>query len=674
MSTPSLPLAACPAPGPANRPISASQTLLLAAVLLALAAALRLWHLDAGWFGVDQARDATWAERIASGTAWPVAGPQMRNRVRLGATYYFFWALPALVADSPLAGYAFAAVLGTAAVAGAGLLAHRIAGPAAGLVAMLWLAAHPVAVIHSRIAWAPAAVPAICALLLLVGRRFLREPRLGSATLLGGVAALATQVHLAAAALLPVAAGTLLARLGRVGRAGLAAAALGAGAVLWPMGLAVLQSVPVAPAATDVAVSPYAYRAIDFLFLVPRVLSGLTPAYAALPAAVRVWIPLEFGAILLPLGAAAWLASRTAGMREPATLRLVLAAFVATILVPLLLPIEVWAYYLDARMVCGAVAVGVAASRLDRRWSIGLLVFAVGRTALLAWWVAGAAKQGSIPANLDYLRIGGARPAEPSARAPLLTVAARRRLADVLVDTIGDVERPLRWYVHGPGANNLDNDNGYFILREARERGRPKSTGLEALLVPPGRVPASWIDGFAEPTRVNGIDAYAYPGTLHTRDGWLEGCASGGLPPPPVPAPLDYGNGEPRQTAWPCSDPVVAIPFGAPPRGVVVRAFPILVGQGSVEILSVDPSGETFLSGVGFLGRGVILPESTGTLRLRLHLDGPATLDLVELHGLRGDDPSGSRAEPRGGSPAAPTSPAGDLVRAAVRSSRAGEG
>ena len=122
MSTPSLPLAACPAPGPANRPISASQTLLLAGLLLALAAALRLWHLDAGWFGVDQARDATWAERIASGTAWPVAGPQMRNRVRLGATYYFFWALPALVADSPLAGYAFAALLGTAAVAGAGLL------------------------------------------------------------------------------------------------------------------------------------------------------------------------------------------------------------------------------------------------------------------------------------------------------------------------------------------------------------------------------------------------------------------------------------------------------------------------------------------------------------------------------------------------------------------------
>ena len=46
---------------------SSGRAALLLALVLAASAALRLWHLDAGWFGADQARDAAWAERISSG-------------------------------------------------------------------------------------------------------------------------------------------------------------------------------------------------------------------------------------------------------------------------------------------------------------------------------------------------------------------------------------------------------------------------------------------------------------------------------------------------------------------------------------------------------------------------------------------------------------------------------
>ncbi|MEW6273037.1 MAG: hypothetical protein AB1689_27480, partial [Thermodesulfobacteriota bacterium] len=144
--------------------------------MLLLAALLRLWHLEAGWFGVDQARDLAWAERIASGGPLPSVGPLMRGRFHLGALYYWFWAAPALVSTAPLAAYAFAALLGTGAVLATWWLARTLAGPVAALVAAAWLAASPIAVIDARIAWAPAALPPWTALLLLVATAFLAAP------------------------------------------------------------------------------------------------------------------------------------------------------------------------------------------------------------------------------------------------------------------------------------------------------------------------------------------------------------------------------------------------------------------------------------------------------------------------------------------------------------------
>ncbi|MFM8410097.1 MAG: hypothetical protein ACKOCT_07450, partial [Alphaproteobacteria bacterium] len=57
---------------------------------------------------------------------------------------------------------------------------------------------------------------------------------------------------------------------------------------------------------------------------------------------------------------------------------------------------------------------------------------------------------------------------------------------------------------------------------------------------------------------------------------------------------------------------------------------------------------DSFGSGIPSLGRGVMLPASSGEIRLRLALEGPSTLDLFSLH---------VRNAPVAPSPASPASP-----------------
>src|SRR5262249_33407306 len=99
------------------------------------------------------------------------------------------------------------------------------------------------------------------------------------------------------------------------------------------------------------------------------------------------------------------------------------------------------------------------------------------------------------------------------------------------------------------------------------------------------------------------------------------------------PHPLDYGRGEPHLPSWPCARPVVVVPFGASPSGMSVRILPRVSGAGRV--LSVDArpdAGRVRAEAPGF-GAGVVLAPGGGGLRIELQIDGPAALDLVELHG-----------------------------------------
>lgn len=596
-----------------------------------LGAALRLVHLDAGWFGVDQARDVAWAEAIASGDAYPAVGPLMRGRFHLGAVYYWFWALPAFVASEPLALYAYAALLGVLAVVLAWWLARRVAGPAAALVTVALLATSPVAVIDARIAWAPAALPPWSALVLLLAVALLERPTTIRAAALLAVAALGTQLHVAAAPLALVAGVVVLLRARPLGRRGLAIAAFAGALPLVPMLLALGEPVPRPAAATPLA-DPTAGRWRDLVFVVSRVVTGLSPA--PLPWPVAAWLRIETVLTLLTLAAALWALVRPLRAATDAGLRVVAAAFVATIAAVALLPAEAWYYYLDATLVPGAVLLGAAASRLPWRRALPWLAsgVVVARAALLVWWIHGAASAGFVSANLDHLRLGGPRPSAPDARARLLTVKTKSDAARALADVV-PLERLAR-DVHGAGFADLDTDNGSF-LRRAAEASDARDDARSALLLYRGDVPEAWLTGFAPPQRIGPLDLYVYEPRLDLAAARLEGCgADAQLPRAQIAEPRAYGAGEPPHPTWPCAAPTVVVPVRAPAPDVAVRVLARSDGAARVVELRARPDG-TPLPPTGGAGAGVELAPGAREVEVQLQVDGPARLDLYELHGLR---------------------------------------
>ncbi|MFN8603684.1 MAG: glycosyltransferase family 39 protein [Candidatus Binatia bacterium] len=604
------------------------------AAIVLLAAALRLVALDSGWFGVDQARDIAWAERIASGAGHPATGPLMRNRFRLGSLYYEFWSIPARFADGPLAAYAFAALLGVVAVCLTWLLARRLAGPRAALVAAALLATSPVAVVDARIAWAPAALPAWSAVLLVVGTAFVRAPsRLRAATLLF-VAAFGTQLHVAAAPLAFVAGLLVLWQARALGVGGLAIAAVAGALPLLPMVAALGEPVPHVAVASP-TIDPREHRLGDLLLLVPRVVTGLSPA--ASPPLVRAWLPIESvvgGALLL---AALVLLVRPPRGAEAAGVRLVAASFWAGVAAVLLLPAEAWYYYLDTTLVPGAVLLGVAAGALrGRALPLLLLATVAGRTALLAWWIHLAAGNGYVLANLDWLRLGGARPGEPDARARLLSVATKSAAADAIVRGAG-IGPDRAWTdVHGSAFADLDTDNGYFLRRAALD---PPPTSIDtparhALVSYAGELPGTWLTGFAPPTVAGPLEIRAYTPTLDRASAALRDC-TGALPETRAPEPLAYGDGERALPVWPCASPSVTVPAHGAGEGTVVRVLARVDGAARVLSVTSDPAGAPLAAEAPGAGAGVELSPGDGTVTVRLDVRGPARLDLYELHGLR---------------------------------------
>ncbi|HZR83309.1 MAG TPA: hypothetical protein VFD92_19600 [Candidatus Binatia bacterium] len=560
----------------------------------------------------------------------------MRNRLHLGATYYFFWALPALVAPGPGGAYAFAAVLGVVAVAATGALATATGGVAAGLAAMAWLATSPTAVIDSRIAWAPAAIPAWCAALLLVARSLLARATRAKASLLAALATFGTQLHLSAGALAPVAAGAILARVRTIGAGGVAAAAVAAALPLVPMALAWRVPLP-APsnAAVASASSPFEHRLADLVALGARWLDGLSPTGAARPAPVDAWLQVEVWAGLIPVAAAivAWLAR--ARSRHPAGVGLVVAAFAAAVVVPAVLPAEVWGYYLDGALVPGAVLVGIAATR--PRWrrvgAAALALLCAGRVALLAWWIATAASQGWVATQLELLRVGGARPSHPAARARLLGWGVKQEAARILSGDLA-IPRGRLWRdVHGPGFADLDTDNGYFLGAPSAGRAAAADPGRSAAVLHRGELDPEWLAAFAPAARAGPLDVYGYEPVLGNADLRLANCGGAPAPARRPPDPLDYGAGEPPLPDWPCATPVVEVPFAAPPAGVALRVFPRVIGRGRVVAVESEPAGTAVRAAAPGLDRGLLLPAQAGRLRVHLEIAGPAALDLVELHG-----------------------------------------
>ena len=605
-----------------------------------LAAVLRLTHVDAGWFGVDQARDVTWAELIASGQAFPSLGPLMRNRFHLGVTYYYFWSLPAFFATDPLAAYVYAAVLGTATVALVWVLTRTLCGVPAALAATALFATSPVAVIDARIAWAPAALPFWSALLLLAVTSFLRRPSTARAALLLFTAALGTQLHLAAVPLALVAGAVVLGQLRSLTWRGVLVAAVVGALPLLPMLIGLAEPVPQVTAA-EVAVDPRAHRLHDILLLVPRLLEGLSAADAS--SLTGAWLLIEGAAVAAALAAALYVILRPPIAARAPALRVVSLLFLSSVAAVALLPAEAWYYYLDTGLVPAAVVLGATWQALRwRRAALWLLCGVVlGRTLLLGWWIHTAAASGYVSANLDFLRLGGARPEPREARARLLDVATKTTATQILAR---DLRVPLErtWHdVHGSGFSDLDTDNGFFLRRAAGGQGTQAAgssspdPGNSAVIFYRGDFPETWLERLG-PARLAGpLEIRPYRAALDLGAASVVGCGDGRLPLQEPPAPLAYGSGEPVRPHWPCTEPRIEVPVGALAPDVALRVFARVDGAGHVLDVVAEPPGTPVTSTAPGAGVGIELAHGPARLVVRLAIDGPARLDLYELHGLR---------------------------------------
>ena len=655
--------------------------------LLAAAAVLRLVWAEDGWFGVDQARDLGWADAIVSGRDFPLAGPLMRGRLHLGAGYYYFWALPRLVTARPVGAYRFAALLGVLAVAGTYRLARAAGGTRAAIGAAALVATAPVAVIDSRVPWAPAVLPALTALFLLVMQRFLARPTRRCAAALAAVATAGTQLHLAAAPLVGVAAVALAVKRRSIGLTGWAVAALAGAIPLLPMAFALsvgsgpagqvrgdlppatstapgggaLEDAVVAslPAPGSSIMDSWAHRATDLAMLPARLIEGLSSPAARRPGFVGPALLIE--AALLPLAAllalvalvsAALRARRRAqswteaqvGVARSASLVSASGVLLACLAAVALLPAEAWYYYLDPTLVPGAVVLGATLGR-GRRWGgvgLGLLLaVAVLQGGVVLWWLGQVHPSGLISANMDYLRLGGPRAAAPEARARILTLGVKQQAAAVLSERFGITGDRLWRDVHGVGFADLDTDNGFLLGRASRARDRAArggdlpATADGALVVYRGDFPTLWTAQLPAPVAAGPLDLYRYRRALADAAAVIENCGGIAPPPRPVPDPRRYGFGEPSRPSWPCREPVVRIPVEhlEPPDEVTVRVLARLDGAGRVVSVTSEPPGEPLASAAPGAGIGVELPRAARAVRVALALDGPATLDVYELQG-----------------------------------------
>ncbi|MEO6029486.1 MAG: hypothetical protein ABIR79_21695 [Candidatus Binatia bacterium] len=439
--------------------------------LVALGTGLRFWHIDVGWFGVDQARDIQTGLDIAAGEAWPTVGPTMRRLTSLGALYYYFWALPHLVSADPLAAYRFAAGLGVATLVAAWAFARRFWGVAAGLVTLAALATAPVAVIDARVAWAPAALPivAVGILWLLVGP--LTSFRLG---LLGALLGLAVQLHLSMVAWGATACVVVLVRRPRVG-------ALAAGVV----GCA-LVGFPALYAAAITAGNDAGLQTLPSRGPIPDIVTRIGAALALqwrVPSAFWQWsdAPDAWGAVARAaamivtatsvVGLARLAAAAVRGRRAAAVVGLALLVQLAMVA---LLPGEAWYYYLDAALPLWALAAGAlfATSRVAGRWPVAGAVIVVAATlvlgAHLASWIAVGARHGYVALNPAALSLDGAGGRDAPVAGRLVTAGVKRALAAALADEPALLA--TRWLaVHGPAFDDATGDNGFWLAQHASE-------------------------------------------------------------------------------------------------------------------------------------------------------------------------------------------------------------
>ena len=130
----------------------------LAAILL-LAAWLRFEHLDHAEFQWDQGEISKWALRMGRQGQIAWVGPPSSTGLSSFLGAIWLYAIPYALSPSPVFATGFVAAINLAAVVGCYLLARRLFGATAALVASLLYTVGPWAVIYSRKVWHTTLLP-----------------------------------------------------------------------------------------------------------------------------------------------------------------------------------------------------------------------------------------------------------------------------------------------------------------------------------------------------------------------------------------------------------------------------------------------------------------------------------------------------------------------------------
>lgn len=201
------------------------------ALIVAVAAYVRLAEIDLTWFMLDQARDVRTARLIVEGRAFPLVGPAIEGGPShtWGPLYFYLVAVPAAFSRDPTVAAAFLSVLNLLAVALTYRFGAAFFGCAVGLVGAALFATYPLGVVSARAMWNLSAMPLLT--VIFFGCLFALVVRRRSAMVVPVLvtAALGPQLHLAAVSFAVVLGAALLLFGPPIARRHLA---LGAGAAL----------------------------------------------------------------------------------------------------------------------------------------------------------------------------------------------------------------------------------------------------------------------------------------------------------------------------------------------------------------------------------------------------------------------------------------------------------
>ncbi|NUP90757.1 MAG: hypothetical protein HUU25_13220 [Candidatus Sumerlaeia bacterium] len=176
-------------------PLTLAEGLALA-VILAVAAGLRLSHPGVGFFNIYAARDYFRALDLIHGVSFPVSGSEMLYGGRnIGWFYYLLLSVPLAFSPSPLGGIALIGALDVLAVAVTHLAVRRLLGVGAGLAAAALFAVAPIEIAMSRFMWNPAFLPLFNAVALAALLRWRVEGERWALAVLVVAWGLAFQIH-----------------------------------------------------------------------------------------------------------------------------------------------------------------------------------------------------------------------------------------------------------------------------------------------------------------------------------------------------------------------------------------------------------------------------------------------------------------------------------------------